>query len=343
MSADTISSLGGWLSSSVLNSQVLINFFELPGLKSTVANLGDGSGMGGLTFEQPVWNPGSEAFAAHSEAGAITPTSVSDGSFDVTVAQQVLDHKLSDEALFCIDGAGWMDFVTQRAEWFAAQADNRLSAMICAIYDDFTTVEGVAGDTLTVDDLLLARADLQVADGVGGTAFGVVHNVQFGQLLNSLRAESSMGLLHESVQKLGRFGSVKGTLMTDIVLIETNLVGVVSSNYRGALYRPSAIGFKHGVPKGLSSWAPNAHVVPVAEGEVAAYLASQGMAAPAPRVLSNMAAMAMGLQAGNAPAIYVETGRQGNMGTREVVIGASAFLGVGFQATKGIGIRSTNA
>lgn len=341
MSADTTSSLGGWLSASVLNSMVLVNFFEQPGLKATVTNLGDRSGMGGLTFEQPVWNPGSLAFAAHSEAGSITATSEADDSYNVTVAQQVLDHVVTDEALWAIDGAGWMDYCTQRAEWFAAQADNRISAMICALYDDFTTVEGTAGDVLTVDDLLLARADLQVADGVGGAAFGVVHNVQFSQLLTSIRAESMDGMLNMKAQELGKFGAVKGTFATDIVLIETNLVGTVSSNYRGALYRPSALGYAHGVPRSLNSWSPRAQVRQVTPGEVEAYLASRGIAAPAPRVLNAMAAVASGMASGSAPAIYIETARDGSLSTREVRIGASLFCGVGQQVSKGIGLRST--
>lgn len=338
MSADTTSTLAGWLSSSVLTGNILVNYFERPGLKATCTNLGDVAGMGALTFEQPVWSPGSEAFAAHSEAGSITATSLSDGSFSPTVAQQVLDHVVTDESLFAIDGAGWMSFVEERAPWFAEQADNRISALICDVYDDFTTIEGTAGDTLTVDDLLLARADLQVADGVGGAAFAVVHNVQFQQLLTSLRAESMDGMLHQKMQELGKFGAVKGTFATDIVLIETNLVGTVSSNYRGALYRPSAIGYAHGLPRSLSAWAPRARTVPVAEGEIEAYLRTAGVAAPPPRILRNMAMIANG-QA--APAIYVETSRDGSLSTREVRIGASLFCGVSYQAAKGIGLRST--
>lgn len=338
MSADTTSTLGGWLSSSILTGSILVNYFERPGLKATCYNIGDVSGMGGLTFEQPVWNPGSEAFAAHSEAGSVTATSISDDSFSPVVAQQVLDHVVTDESLFAIDGAGWMDFVEQRAPWFAEQADNRISGLICAVYDDFTTVEGTAGDNLTVDDMLLARADLQVADGVGGVAFAVVHNVQFSQFLNSLRAESMDGMLHQKTQELGKFGAVKGTFATDIVLIETNLVGTVSSNYRGALYRPSAIGYAHGVPRSLSSWAPKARVVPVSEGEVEAYLRSAGVQAPPARVLRGMAALASG-QA--QPAIYVEASRDGSLSTREVRLGASLFCGVSYQAGKGIGLRST--
>lgn len=341
MSADTTSSLGGWLSASVLNSMVLVNFFEQPGLKATVSNLGDRSGMGGLAFEQPVWNPGSLAFAAHSEAGSITATSEGDDSYAVTVAEQVLDHVVTDEALWAIDGAGWMDYCVQRAEWFAAQADNRISAMICALYDDFTTVEGTAGDNLTVDDVLLARADLQAADGVGGSAYAVIHNVQFNQLYSSIRAESMDGLLNLKAQELGKFGSVKGTLCTDIVVIETGLVATVSSNHRGALYRPHALGFAHGVPRSLSSWSPRARVVQVTPGEIEAYLASRGIAPPSPRILSNMAATAQGLMNGAAPAIYIETARDGSLSTREVRLGASLFAGVGFQATKGIGLRST--
>lgn len=339
MSADTTSTLGGFLSASVLTGSVLVNYFERPGLKATCYNIGDVSGMGGLTFEQPVWSPGSEAFAAHSEAGSITVTSISDASFSPVVAQQVLDHVLTDEALFAMDGAGWMDFVEQRAPWFAEQADNRISALICEVYDDFTTVEGTAGDVLTVDDLLLARADLQVADGVGGAAFAVIHNVQFQQLLTSIRAESMDGMLNMKAQELGKFGAVKGTFATDIVLIETNLVGTVSSNYRGALYRPSAIGYAHGVPKAIGSWAPKARVVPVSEGEVEAYLRAAGVQAPPARVLRNMAMIASG-QA--APAIYVEASRDGSLSTREVRLGASLFCGVSYQAGRGVGLRSTN-
>lgn len=340
MSADTTSTLANWLSSSVLTGMVLVNFFEQPGLKSTVTNLGDRSGMGGLTFAQPIWNPGSLAFAAHTEEGSITATSESDATMAITVAQQVLDHVMTDEALWALDGAGWTDYCAQRADYFSAQADNRISSMIASIYDDFTTVEGTAGDELTVDDLLLARGDLQVADGVGGLAFGVVHNVQFQQLLTSIRAESMEGMLHQKTQELGRFGAVKGTFATDIVLIETNLVGTVSSNYRGALYRPSAIGYMHGLPRSLGTFAPNAKTLSVSPGEVEAYLASRGIAAPPPRILNAMAMAASAQASGAAPAIYVETSRDAGLGTRQVRLAASLFAGVGFQASRGIGLRS---
>lgn len=337
MSADTTSTLGNWLSSSVLTGSILQNYFELPGLKATCFNIGDVSGKGGLTFEQPVWNPGSEAFAAHTEAGAITATSVSDDSFAVTVAMQVLDHVVTEESLFAIDGAGWMNFVAERAPWFAEQADNRISSMICAIYDDFTTVEGTAGDVLTVDDLLLARADLISADSGPGDAFAVIHGVQFTQLLNSLRAESMDGLLNQKTHAMGKFGAVKGSIM-GITVVETSLVGTVSSNYRGALYRPAAIGYAHGQPKSRASWAPNARDMAVAEGEIAAYLRTAGVQVPEARLLRNMAII--GTNAAE-PMLDVRVAPESSGSTREVRVGATLYCGVGFQAGKGIGLRST--
>ena len=342
MAADTISSLGGWAISAALHQGVLINYFERPGLKSFCTNLGDGSGSGSLTFQVPTYSPGSDVFAAHTEAGAITPDSLADSSFNVVIAQQVLDHKLSDESLFIIDGSSWDNFMEQRAAWYAEQADNRISQMICDLFDDFTDVTGTAGDDLTVDDMMTARAFMATLGGAGA-AYAVIHNTQMRQLLNSMRAESLDGLFHQEVTKLGRFGSVKGTLATDIVLVETNMVGTVSSNHRGAMFRSDAFGYKHGIPKGLQTWAPGARVVQVTEGEVAAWFAANGMAQPEPAMLQRLAVLAGNIASGIAPAIYLEMGRQGNIGTRESVVAASLFVGVGQQVARGTGLRSTTS
>lgn len=339
MAADTISTLGGWTVSAVLHSGIMANYFERPGLKSLCTDLKDGSGSGSLTFQIPVYNPGSDSFAAHTEAGAITADSLADASFNITIAQQVLDHRLSDEALFVIDGSSWSNFVAERAPWFAEQADNRISSMICDLMDDFTDVTGTAGDTLTVDDLVVARGFISALGG-NGAAFAVVHNEQFTQLYHSMRAESMDGLFHPSVAALGCLGSVKGRFMSDIVIVETGLVGTVSSNYRGAMFRKDAFGYKHGIPKGLQTWAPGAQVIPVAPGDVAAFLAANGMTVPEPAMLNRVASMANGMQSA-PPAIYVETGRQGNIGTREVVTAASLFVGVGQQVGRGTSLRST--
>lgn len=340
MAADTISSLGGWAVSAVLHSGIVTNYFERPGLKSLCTNLGDGSGSGSLTFQIPTYSPGSDTFAAHTEAGAVTPDSLADGSYNVTLAQQVLDHKLSDEAMFIIDGSSWSNFVAQRAPWFAEQADNRISSMICDLFDDFTDVTGTAGDALTVDDMMVARAFMASLGG-NGAAFAVLHYTQFAQLLTSMRAESMDGIFNPSVSALGGYGSVKGRLMGDTVIVETGLVGTVSSNYRGAMFRSDAFGYKHGVPQGLQTWAPGAQVMAVSPGDVAAWLAANGMSIPEPAMLGRVATLASNLMSNNAPAIYIETGRQGNIGTRETVIAASLFCGVGQQVARGTSIRST--
>lgn len=340
MSADTTSSLGNWVISTTLNLNVLINYFERPGLKALCTNLGDGSGSGALAFQQPTYNPGTDAFAAHSgEAGSVTPDSLADGSFTATVAAQVLDHQLSDEVMFQIDGASWGNFVEQRAPWFADQADNRISQMICDLFDDFTDITGTAGDALTVDDMMTARA-FMAALGGNGSAYAVVHNHQFQQLFNSMRAESLDGLFHPAVSGLGRFGSVKGTICSDIVVIETSMVGTVSSNHRGAMFRSDAFGYKHGIPKGLSSWAPGARVMNVAPGDIQAWLAANGMASPEPAYLEKLVGL---MNAPAQPAVYVETGRQGNFSTRQTVIGATLFVGVGQDVTRGTSLRSTTS
>lgn len=341
MAADTISTLGGWTVSAVLHTGIMVNYFERPGLKALCTNLGDGSGSGSLTFQVPVYNPGTDAFAAHTEAGAITPDSLADGSFNVTIAQQVLDHKLSDEALFVLDGSSWSNFVAQRAPWFAEQADNRISSMICDLFDDFTDVTGTAGDPLTVDDLMVARAFMATLGG-NGASYAVLHNHQFAQLLNSMRAESMDGIFHPAVATLGRYGSVKGTVLTDTVIVETGLVGTVSSNHRGAMFRSDAFGYKHGIPQGLQTWAPGAQVMQVAPGDIAAYLTANGLQVPDATMLDRVASMANGMQAAR-PAIYIETGRQGNIGTREVVTAASLFVGVGQQVARGTSLRSTTS
>ncbi len=340
MAADTISTLGGWAVSAVLNTGILINYFERPGLKALCTNLGDGSGSGSLTFQQPVYSPGSDTFAAHTEAGTVTPDSLADSSFNVVIAQQVLDHKLSDEAMFIIDGSSWGNFVEQRAPWFADQADNRISSMICDLFDDFTDVTGTAGDDLTVDDLMVARAFMATLGG-NGMASAVVHNVQYRQLYNSMRAESLDGIFHPAVAQIGKFGSVKGTVCSDILLIETNMVGTVSSNYRGALFRADAFGYKHGLPRGLQTWSPGARTLAVTPGDVEAYLRANGMAVPDSTMLNRIATVGTGIMSNVPPAIYVESGRQGNLGTREVLTSASLFCGVGQQVARGTSLRST--
>lgn len=341
MAADTISSLSGWAISAALHQGILVNYFERPGLKSLCRNLGDGSGSGSLTFQCPVYSPGSDTFAAHTEAGSVTPDSLSDSSYNVVLAQQVLDHKLSDEAMFVIDGSSWDNFMEQRAAFFADQADNRISQMICDVFDDFTDVTGTAGDELTVDDMMVARAFISTNVGGAGMAYAVIHNTQMRQLLNSMRAESMDGLFHPAVAGLGRFGTVKGTLATDILICETNMVGTVSSNHRGGLFRADAIGYKHGVPRGLQTWASGARVMQVTEGEIAAYFAANGMSLPAPGMLSRMSTLASNIANGANPAIYVEFGRQGNIGTRETISSASMFCGVGLQVGRGTSLRST--
>lgn len=343
MAADTISSLSGWAISAALHAGVLINYYERPSLKGLCTNLGSGAGFGSLTFQVPTYSPGSDVFAAHSEAGSVTPDSLADGSFNVVIAQQVLDHQLSDEALFILDGQGsaWTNFMEQRAAMFADQADNRISSMICDLFDDFTDTTGTAGDDLTVDDMMVARS-FMAALGGNGAAFAVIHNTQYRQLLNSMRAESLAGLFEPKTNQMAGFGAVKGVLCSDIVVIETGLVGTVSSNHRGAMFRKDAFGYKHGSPKNLQTWAPGARVLQVTPGDVQAWLAAnQGVQVTDARLLQNIASVATGLMNGMEPDVYIEMGRQGNLSTRQSVLAASMFVGVGQQVARGTSLRST--
>lgn len=340
MAADTISSLGGWTVSAALNAGLLLNYYERPGLKSFCTNLGNGAGRGSLTFQVPVYNWGSDTFAAHTEAGSITADSLADASFNVVLAQQVLDHQLSDEAMFVLDGAAWSNFIQERSMLFADQADNRISALICDLFDDFTQTVGTAGDQLTVDDMMLARAQMDALGG-SGQSYAVLHPTQYDQLYASMRAETMDGLFHPAVAGLGKYGVVKGTICSDTVIATTNLVGTVSSNYRGAIFRPDAFGYKHGTPNGLSVWAPNAKVMPVSEGEVAAWLAANRNVQVDQRQLQLIAQLQGAMMSGALPELYVETVRDATIGTREVRLAASMFVGVGQQVGRGFSIRST--
>lgn len=340
MSADTISSLPNWTVSAALNVGLLINYYENPGIKSFCTNLGNGAGHGSLTFQVPVYNWGSNQFAAHTEAGSVTAASLADASFNVTLAEQVLDHQLSDEALFVLDGSAWTSVIQERSLALAMQADNRISELICGLFDDFTTTAGTAGDVLTLDDMMVARGYMDALGG-SGQSYAVLHPTQYDQLFASMRAETMDGLFHASVEKLGKYGVVKGTICSDTVIASTNLVGTVSSNYRGAIFRADAFGYKHGTPNGLSVWAPNAKVMSVSEGEVAAWLAANHKASVDPRQLQMIAQLQNGMVSGGMPELYVEVERGGTIGTREVRLAASMFVGVGQQVGRGFGIRST--
>lgn len=338
MAADTISSLGGWTVSAALQAAIIIDRKGKPGLISTVTNIGDCSGRGSLSIQVGTYDAGADAFAAHSEAGSITPDSLADGSVTPVLAEQVLDHKLSDEALFVLDGANWTDFMQQRVDLFADQADDRLSALVCSVYDDFTDVTGTAGDQLTVDDIFTARAFMTALDSGSGPVYCVIHPVQGAQLALSMRAEGMIQFTMDPVMS-GMFrvgGTVKGVLMNDVVVVETSHVATVSSNYRGAMYRKDAIVYGHGIPQGLSTWSQNARRLAVTPGDVAAFVASRG-ADLAPEVNNVLGQLANGSL---IPEIYVEMGREGSLSTREASLHGSFFAGVIQRSARGTGLRS---
>lgn len=340
MAADTMSSISNWVVSTVLNYGTLKNYYEHPCLRSLCVNLGSGAGFGGLGFQVPIWSPGSEVFASASEAGAITPTSFSDSKMTLTMAKYALDHQVSDEILFASDGATWSNMVESASQELAYQADNYVSQLVCDQFTNFTGTEGSLTDTLSLDDLMLARADLQVADGVGGGAACVLHNRQYQDLYQSMRAETLDGLFNAAVAQLGRFGSVKGTVAGDILVCETGFVDTASSAYIGALFRPPAIGYKHGVPKNISSWSPGARILAVAGGEIQSELSAAGIALPEAQVIEGLAAMAQAQAQGMVPQIYVELGRQTNLDSRQLLVAGTLFAGVGVQTGRGIKLRS---
>lgn len=338
MSADTISSLGGWSISAALQAAIIVDRKGKPGLISTVTNIGDCSGKGSLTQQVGTYDEGADAFAAHTEAGSITADSLADGSVSPVLALQVLDHQLSDEALFVLDGANWLNFMNQRAEMFANQADNRISAMVCEVFDDFTDITGTAGDALTVDDVFTGRAFITALDSGSGPVYAVIHPVQGAQLATSMRAEGMLAFVDSKMNDLFRVGgTVKGTIMGDVVLIETSHVGTVSSNYRGAMYRKDAIVYGHGIPQGLSTWSPNARRLSVTPGDVAAFLAARGVdvSGEMNNVIGQMSKGSL------IPEVYVEMSRDGYLSTREVRLAGSFFSGAIQRSARGTSLRST--
>lgn len=341
MSADTISTLADWtVSAALMQAAIIIDRKGKPGLISTVLNLCDCSGKGSLSIQVGTYDEGADQFAAHAEAASITPDSLADGSVTPVLALQVLDHKLTDEALFILDGSAWVNFIAERANGFAEQADTRISSMICDAFQNFTDVTGTADEPLTVDDLFVGRAFITAMDSGSGPVFCVINPVQGAQLATSMRAEGMIQFTADPVMN-GLFrtdGTVKGTVFNDVVVIETSCVGSVSSNYRGGMYRRNALVYGHGIPQGLSTWSPRARRLAIAPGDVAMYLAKKktDMGEKAADVISQ-------LSSGNLiPEVYVEIGREGTLGNRQVMVCGSFFSGVSARANRGTSLRSKN-
>jgi len=221
--------------------------------------VGSINGMGSDTIRvRKAFLDGEDAwseFSGGTEDTAVSDTALVDGHVDVTVKRQALAYSITDLASMTGMGGGDID-PFRIAESISKSYEARFADLTGALLGGFTPQVGAAVATLNVTTFIDAIQTLETADsgkGVPGPYVCVLDPVQFGQLQDSIRSEST-GILQfvaPSYEAISAKGShYKGSFM-GVEIYTSSHVTNNGSNYAAAMWGPGAIGYATGTPAGL--------------------------------------------------------------------------------------------
>jgi hypothetical protein len=221
--------------------------------------VGSINGMGSDTIRvRKAFLDGEDAwseFSGGTEDGAVSDTALVDAHVDVTVKRQALAYSITDLASMTGMGGGDID-PFRIAESISKSYEARFADLTGALLGGFTPQVGAAVAQLNVTTFIDAIQTLETADsgkGVPGPYVCVLDPVQFGQLQDSIRSEST-GILQfvaPSYEAISAKGShYKGSFM-GVEIYTSSHVTNNGSNYAAAMWGPGAIGYATGTPAGL--------------------------------------------------------------------------------------------
>lgn len=220
--------------------------------------VGSVNGMGSATikvrkagldgYDAAQWS----AFSGATEADAVSDTSLTETSADVTVKRRALAYSISDLASMTGTGPGDLD-PFRIAESIARSYDGMFADLTANAITGFSDIEtGSAGNTLSVDSFLNALQKLQNKSGktVPGPYIAVLHPKAFGELQDSIRSETQ-GVLqfvmpsYEALKAKG--SSYKGQFLGCEIYVSSYIENDGVNSYAG-VWGPGALGFATGAP-----------------------------------------------------------------------------------------------
>lgn len=121
---------------------------------------------------------GYDLLSATTPGSEITPTALTDGSTDVTLATRAIRYAVDDFAQYMADGK--LDVPTF-AQSLAIGVAQTLISLLANVGDDFTAVSGSTGVDAAWSDILTAKAQLGVAKATG-PMMAILHPQQWADL-----------------------------------------------------------------------------------------------------------------------------------------------------------------
>jgi hypothetical protein len=191
-------------------------------------------------------------FTGATEADAVSDTSLTDASADVTVKRRALAYSVSD--LASLTGTGGADLDPFRiAESIARSYDGMFADLTAAAFSGFTDIEtsGASGD-LTVNVFVAAIQRLQNKSGksVPGPYVAVLHPKAFNELQDSIRGETN-GIL-QFIQPSYEIIKVKGDQYKGqymgVDIYTSSYVEDDGTDFAHGIWAPGALGYATGAP-----------------------------------------------------------------------------------------------
>lgn len=193
---------------------------------------------------------GVNRLSAVAENASVTNTALTDSSVTLTVARQAMQRSISDlNAMADSIGLNVQALVADGVGAFAM----RWMEMLCSLLGGFSSTVGTTTVDLTSDDFFSAMFTLMQAS-VPPPYLAVLHNVQFTDLLNSIRGEAGPFQYRTDAQDIftakgqGIKGSLLGVDIVDSSLVPTANAGADSA---GAMFGRGALGYIDGLPRSI--------------------------------------------------------------------------------------------
>jgi hypothetical protein len=248
----TYTGKGDFFIAAALNRMLYENIVDRTDLSRTVTYYGSANGAGSTaskiskaTFDDPM------VAANTDEVTPIGNTDLGTGSATITVARQALSRDLSDIYQLIGEGGPSPD-AARFASDMADAAVLRITDMICALFGSLSSIVGVSGVNMALDDLYEGLYVL-IRARAGGQKIFVGSPQQVTDLIDSIRNEGQKLTPPDATDLLSRLGNQEnwgfhGTF-AGVQIWSADSVVTNGPDSEGGLYTEKAFGLRDGVPQ----------------------------------------------------------------------------------------------
>ena len=203
---------------------------------------GDVTGSGSSVIKQSELDfMAAHELAAVADGGAVTPTTLTDTSYTVTVARRAKSYEPTDLARLT-DSFGALDPV-KFAEDATLSAGMTLTSLIAQLMGGFSNVFGTSGSNLTLQDFEDAVTSLEIAN-VAGPYMAILHARQWGDMRDAIRTSTgTVAFDASSPEQLAKRGTgFKGSLYgVDIFVSNKVPTANAGADYAGGVFGRGAV------------------------------------------------------------------------------------------------------